>query len=245
MQGISELKATLDGADRDTETFAAPKPEAIPARERRRAGLLINLAVQVAHEACENAGVAKNTLPSVFASALSDTAVTDYMCRKLAQPEKMLSPTKFHNSVHNAPSGYWTISSENRAPSSYVAGFEHTVGSGLMEAISQSQAAGSPVLLVCYDIAVSAPFDELLNITESLAVSCIIGRPRDGSPSFTTQLTKRQPATQPGHPFLAARAQANPAGELLQLIESTLVPNAHARLSLPVSNGTSLELEAS
>ena len=56
LQGISELKATLDGADRDTETFAAPKPEAIPARERRRAGLLINLAVQVA-EALEADGI--------------------------------------------------------------------------------------------------------------------------------------------------------------------------------------------
>ena len=85
--------------------FVNPKPESVPPKERRRAGLMINLAVEVAHQACEDAGVDKSQIPSVFVSALGDTAITDYMCRKLAQPEKLLSPTKFHNSVHNAPPG--------------------------------------------------------------------------------------------------------------------------------------------
>ena len=109
--------------------FSSPKPQAVPPKERRRAGLMINLAVEVAHQACENAGVDKTVIPSVFVSALGDTAITDYMCRKLSQPEKMLSPTKFHNSVHNAPSGYWTISSENRMPQAVLlAGFGRVLG---------------------------------------------------------------------------------------------------------------------
>ena len=108
--------------------FVNPKPSSIPPKERRRAGLMINLAVEVAHQACDYAGVDKALVPSVFASAMGDTAITDYMCRKLVQPEKLLSPTKFHNSVHNAPSGYWTISAEIMPPAVLSAAFARALG---------------------------------------------------------------------------------------------------------------------
>ena len=117
LTGLADLQALHSHAGPTLEeSFVAPKPEAIPAKERRRAGLLINLAVEVAHQACDQAGVDKTQIPSVFTSAMGDTAITDYMCRKLSGDEKLLSPTKFHNSVHNAPSGYWSISAEIAPP---------------------------------------------------------------------------------------------------------------------------------
>lgn len=154
--------------------YSTPKPDAVPAKERRRAGGLINLAVQVAHEACDVAGVDKTTIPSVFTSVMSDTALTDYMCRKLTAAEKLLSPTKFHNSVHNAPSGYWSISAENRAPSSYVGGFVESVGAALFEAVSQSHAAAAPVLMVAYDIANQPPFHDIARVDESVGVALVV-----------------------------------------------------------------------
>lgn len=160
--------------------FANPKPQSVPPKERRRAGLMINLAVEVAHQACDDAAIDKSQIPSVFVSALGDTAITDYMCRKLAQPEKLLSPTKFHNSVHNAPSGYWTISAENRAPSSFVGGFRESFGAGLLEAVSQAHAFAAPVLLVAYDIANNAPFKDIEPVSESMGIGLVVTNGESG-----------------------------------------------------------------
>ncbi len=217
--------------------FTAPKPEAIPPRERRRAGTLINLAVEVAHQACEQAGCDKSDIPSVFASAMGDTAITDYMCDKLCREEKLLSPTKFHNSVHNAASGYWTISAGNRAPSTFVGGFRHVVGSALLEAASQCQQLERPVLLVCYDLAVAAPFDDLVSIGETLAVALVLS-PETASGGWTLTLGEcENTQSMPHHPVLAARANANPAGPLLALAEAgmTSVGAAAKSLSFPVA----------
>lgn len=213
--------------------FLNPKPEAIPPKERRRAGLMINLAVEVAHQACEQASVDKTEIPSVFASAMGDTAITDYMCRKLAKPEKLLSPTKFHNSVHNAPSGYWTISSRNRAPSSFVGGFRESFGAGLLEAASQANALAAPVLLVAYDIANAAPFHDIEPVTESLGVALVITpgavTPEKGETTDLLQGTLSYEAVEseamaerlalPTNPCLRGLADANPIGSSLSLLE--------------------------
>ena len=209
--------------------FLSPKPEAIAPKERRRAGLTINIAVEVAHQACTQAGVDSSQVPSVFVSAMGDTAITDYMCRKLAQPQKMLSPTKFHNSVHNAPSGYWTISAENRAPSSFVGGFTQSFGAGLLEAASQAVDLQAPVLAVFYDIANAPPFAELYPIAETLAVALVVA-PQGGAstPQSITALdaslsfVQRQPGEQESLPKsepLAQYAQGNPMGPALALVE--------------------------
>ena len=225
-RGIEGVDAFVDGQATCFSTLAAaefanPKPQAVPPKERRRAGLMINLAVEVAHQACEHAGVDKTLVPSVFVSALGDTAITDYMCRKLSQPEKLLSPTKFHNSVHNAPSGYWTISAENRAPSSFVGGFRESFGAGLLEAVSQAHAFGGPVLLVAYDIANSAPFTAIEPVSETLGVALVVtnGEPSGtgGASSVTRcdiefESSAEEELSAPSEPVLGERAAANPIG---------------------------------
>ena len=237
---LAQPDARLDGA------FVSPKPGAITAKERRRAGLLINLAVEVAHQACEHAGVDKRLPPSVFVSAMGDTVITDYMCRKLAAPEKLLSPTKFHNSVHNAPSGYWTISAQNRAPSSFVGAFTHSFAAGLLEAASQCIDHGKPVLLVAYDIANEAPFGDIEAISESVGIALLIapadlelGPFRDADAVSGENFAPRrvqlgfQSSTDgepylPQHGTLRALAQANPIGPGLGLLEKLLDPGQHS-----------------
>jgi len=232
--------------------FLPPKPEAIPARERRRAGLMINLAVTAAHQACEHAGVDKSSIPSVFVSSMGDTDITDYMCRKLVQPEKLLSPTKFHNSVHNAPSGYWTISAENRAPSTFVGGDVQSFGAGLLETASQVEAGGSPVLLVAYDIANQAPFADVAPISESFAVALVLAPPGSASAAsglavnmdlqlITREAMRAQGAsysevTQPG---LVELASSNPIAQSLALLEPLINVQqkilTQVRVSLPAA----------
>lgn len=243
------------------EAFANPKPEAIAAKERRRAGLMINLAVEVAHQACEHAGIDKRLPPSVFVSAMGDTVITDYMCRKLAAPEKLLSPTKFHNSVHNAPSGYWTISAENRAPSSFVGGFVQSFGAGLLEAASQSLDHQQPVLLVAYDIANEAPFDDIEPVAESLGIALVVAPAEldlvpfaapDGLAHGVSRIARLEYLAQdpvdcqvatstPTHPALAELAQANPVGCGLALLEA--LDQAGAEQSITVAAAPSAVLQ--
>ena len=222
--------AHLQGA-----AFSTPTPAAIPARERRRAGLAINLAVEVAHQACDAAGADKSTIPSVFTSTLGDSAITDYMCRKLAGEEKLLSPTKFHNSVNNAPSGYWTISAVNRAPSTFVGGFGHAFGVGLLEAASQAVAFEGPVLLVGSDVANGPPLDDVVDIRASLGVAFVI-EPAKGENASVRFLAEEAPGAEPTDARLAALARANPMGCALALVEACAGGGSKAAaLRFPVS----------
>mgnify|MGYP002075717815 CR=1 FL=1 len=43
------------------------------------------------------------------------------LCQKIgvsvfASDDRLISPTRFHNSVHNAPSGYWSIAARSTRP---------------------------------------------------------------------------------------------------------------------------------
>lgn len=211
----------LDLAD---VAFAAPRPASIPPRERRRAGLLINLAVEVAHQACDHACVDRSSINSVFASSMGDTAVTDYMCRKLAGVDRLLSPAKFTNSVHNAASGYWSISADCRAPSTFVGGFDASFGVGLLEAVSQATASGEPVLLVAYDVANEPPLDEIRPIPESLGVALVVEPKTSDGPEGLLAADIRFLAEWAEPPLpttngLDTLARGNPMGGALALIE--------------------------
>jgi hypothetical protein len=129
-----------------------PTPELLAAAERRRAPDTVALALEVAAAAVRESGLDAATLPSVFTSAHGDLAVNDYMCTTLARQPTTISPTKFHNSVHNASAGYWTIATGCREASTALTAFDASFGAGLLEAASQCQADARAVLLVAFDV---------------------------------------------------------------------------------------------
>ncbi len=232
--------------------FEPPRPSHIPARERRRAGLLINLAVEVAHQACEHAGVDKASTASVFSSSMGDTTITDYMCRKLAGTERLLSPAKFTNSVHNAASGYWGISAGSRAPSTFVGGFEASFGAGLLEAISQAKGFGGPVLLVAYDVENSSPLADVCEIGETLGVALVVEaeRSRVRNAGFAVPAELRFVGTRSEFPVpracgLAKLAGANPMGPALVLLECCIagIPDRCSPLRFPATTRGCIELQ--
>lgn len=151
-----------------------PKPTIIPANERRRAPLSVRIAVESSWQAVCMADINPADMVSVFASALGDTSLTDYMCTILASANKALSPTKFHNSVHNAPAGYWTISTQAQGSATSIAGFNETVSLALVEAIIQCDFAQRPVLMTCYDSPVASALQPILPNTQPFACSLII-----------------------------------------------------------------------
>lgn len=129
-----------------------PAPQCLPANERRRTTPLIRLAIGVAEQACRQAELAPAELASVFASAEGDTPIVDRLCTALTQPGKPVSPTQFHNSVHNAPVGYWAIATGARLPSTSISAGSASFAAGLMDALSYLHTTRSPVLLVGYDV---------------------------------------------------------------------------------------------
>lgn len=123
----------------------------LPASLRRRSSLSTQMAVTAASLACEKAGVDPSRVPSVFASIGGEIQVTDELCRFLPDISQSLSPTRFHNSVHNTTAGYWGILQQCRKPSIAVAALDDTFAIGLLEACSQVAESNPEILLVCYD----------------------------------------------------------------------------------------------
>ena len=118
-------------------------------------------------------GLDAATLPSVFTSAHGDLAINDYMCSTLASEPTLISPTKFHNSVHNAAAGYWTIATGCHEASTALTAFDASFGAGLLEAASQCQADARPVLLVAVDVEAAGA---LASVTESTGLLACAAR---------------------------------------------------------------------
>jgi hypothetical protein len=131
----------------------ALKPELIPPRERRRAPQSVKLAVEVLDQACTNAGMNPSDAAVVFSSGLGDMDITDYMCRILNSSPRLVSPTKFHNSVHNATTGYWSIASHSHAPTNAISAHGYTAPMAFLEAACQAAEDDMPVLLVTQEMA--------------------------------------------------------------------------------------------
>ena len=96
--------------------------------------------------------------PRYSAPSDGDGEVLASMLAALAQPQVVLSPTLFHNSVFNAPAGYWSIGAGAHAASITVSAGAASFVAGLKEAHWQVLATGAPVLYVAFD----APFPAAL-----------------------------------------------------------------------------------
>jgi hypothetical protein len=138
-------------------------PAALPPAERRRVGKGVKIALDVGFAAAACAGRDAASLPSVFTSSSGDGDNCDAICRELAA-DRLISPTRFHNSVHNAAAGYWTIGTGCMQASSALSAFESSFAAGLLEAATQCAADGQPVLLVAFDVEASGA---LASVTRS------------------------------------------------------------------------------
>lgn len=132
----------------------APVPPAalLPPAERRRATITTRLALTVAQEALTNAGADPTTVRTVFASSSGSADIIHEICAALAVSDFQISPTKFHNSVHNAASGYYSIAAGSMRSATSLCAYDGSVAAGLLEAAVHVVAENVPVLLVCFDV---------------------------------------------------------------------------------------------
>jgi len=117
---------------------------------RRRTSTATKMAITALDQACKEAGMGTD-LPVIFTSSIGEMGVTDRLCRAIAGSRLPISPTQFHNSVHNTAAGYWSLTVNSMAPMQSMAGMEDSFAMGLLEAYCQLQSGVECVLLVSYD----------------------------------------------------------------------------------------------
>lgn len=177
--GLASLKALLEAARLGmplalpVEPLGLLAPSALPPNERRRASRAVRLALTCVEQAIADTPFDAGTLRSVFATDEGTGEICQQMLSALAT-SRQVSPLVFPNSVHNAPSGYFSIAHRNHAPSTVVSQGEDSFASGLLCALTDARTGGEPVLLVAYDPALTSPLDELLPLKEPLGTAWIL-----------------------------------------------------------------------
>ena len=198
LDGLSVLGPGLAGWTQTSEILSGrrvyerrptiiPPAESLPPAERRRAGRVVNLALAAGQEATANAVVDIASLNTVFASSGADNINCHEILQTLCSEDRRVSPTRFHNSVHNVTAGYWSISTRDTAPYSVVCAYDGSFAAGLLEALSQVVTGQTDVLLVAYDIDYPMPLQERRPMSDAYAVALLL-RPNRTPLSMATLL---------------------------------------------------------
>lgn len=114
------------------------------------------------------------SLPTVFASSGGDGLNYHQICETLASDNKKISPTRFHNSVHNAPSGYWSIATRDMASSNVLCAHDASFGAGLLDALAQIVCDGERVMLVAYESDYPEPLHSVRPLVASFGVALVL-----------------------------------------------------------------------
>lgn len=223
----------------------SPMARALPAAERRRAPESVRLAAEVAAQACAMANLDPARLPCVFASVHGELAITDYVCATLALAPLELSPTRFHNSVLNAPAGYWTIAAGCTAASSAVTAHHRSFATGMLEAATFACTEDTPVLLVACDVASAGPLAAMTRTTLAFGAGLVLTPDTNAGARIGLTLDEGSLANAPApaSPALQPVAADNPCNAHALALLAALTGRSPGRFSLPLSSGLSLDME--
>ncbi|GAC1336738.1 MAG: hypothetical protein NVSMB18_00480 [Acetobacteraceae bacterium] len=241
LEGWAVSRAVLAG---ETPYEARPSPPPAPtllaATERRRTGPVVRLALAVAQEAVAASCLEPGGLRAVFGSSNGDGPVVGSILEALATArgdERIVSPTQFHNSVHNAAAGYWSIGTGSQQPATCIGCHDDTWAASLLAAMAEVATAGQPVLLCCYDHDLPPPLDALRPIGGSFGVALVLGASGTG-PTLALDYAAdaTPPADLPLDPALQRLARSNPAARALPLLAALARGGPH-RHDLPYLQG--------
>lgn len=213
--GVLAGRSTLELA-----TPVLPPVEALPPAERRRVGQAIKLAMAVGFEAVRHAGADAATLATVFSSTGGDCDNCHNILETLASADRAVSPTRFHNSVHNAPAGYWSIATGCMAPSTSLCAYDATFAAGLLEAATQALTSGQPCLLIAFDTLYPEPLHALRPIPYALGVGMLLNPHKTAAARAAITLAPTPAAVTPmADATLESLRQRIPAARSLPLLQ--------------------------
>lgn len=214
------LKTILAGSELPGDGELQPQPpEVLSPRERRRTSRAQRLALNAAVAACRAADIPFDASPCVFASALGDGEVNDAIMHALTLPDRPISPTHFHNSVHNAAAGYWSIGGGNMRSSVSIAAGDATFGAGLMAAMALLANGETTVMLVASDMPMPPPLGQTRPVSAGMAVGIVLAdNTTQTGPVLEIAGGTSLPETAMTLPSLAPLAKGTPPGRALPLL---------------------------
>jgi hypothetical protein len=222
-----------------------PPLECLPPAERRRTGKVVRLALTVGLEAVARAGADAATLPAVFSSSGGDGENCHEICQVLAGAERQISPTRFHNSVHNAASGYWGIATAAAAASNALCAHDASFAAGLLESLVQLCIDETAVLLIAYDADYPEPMRSQRPIPDAFGVALLLTpAERAGSLARLTAHLSAAPAQALRDRQLEALRAQVPAARSLPLLQA-LAQVEPGVVVIDYLEGQRLEIEVS
>ena len=228
-----DAAAMLTGAESFSVQAQVPQavPASLPANERRRVSPMIRMVLQCCEETLAESSSEFPAVRSVFASSCGDLVLVDKILRALTMPDKPVSPTLFHNSVHNSVAGYFSIARGDCSGSISVSARDSSFVAGLLSAAGLVLSGAGPTLLVAYDCTAPpalAPFRPFL---ASFAVGMLlIDSPAPWS--MSVQLVEEYSDTVLNDPALEAMRLGNPAARALPLL-ALLAGDRTGEVALP------------
>ncbi|MFO0707145.1 MAG: beta-ketoacyl synthase chain length factor [Nitrospira sp.] len=232
--GIGLLASGLEGWPASREVLAGnrpltpgttPEPDAslLPANERRRSSDCVRWAVQVAQEAIGQSGLDPREVATVFASSGGEMDVLDRLCKALATDERVVSPTLFHQSVHNTAAGYWGIATSCQQSSTALSCYDDSCAAGLLEAVSYAVVEERPVLFVAYDLPAPDPLNAARPIAWGFAAALVLAPSPDralATLEVTVTAASGRPISRLAADGLERLRLDNPAARLLPILQA-------------------------
>jgi hypothetical protein len=241
ISGVGLLSAGLDGWTKGRAVLAGtcsycrgpvpePEPILLPANERRRSSDAVRWAMHVAHEAVHHSALDAQDLATIFASSGGEMSVLDKLCRTLTTADRALSPTLFHQSVHNTAAGYWGIATGCQQSSTALSSFDDSSALGLLEAAAYATVEKRPVLFVAYDLPSPPPLDRARPIRSGFAAALLMTPLASGAPvraDLTLAAACHAEVTEMEDPTLEQLRRDNPAARLLPLLRALAQPGSY------------------
>lgn len=240
----STARAVLRGETPYTPTDLPPyQPQLLPPNERRRAAPAVRQAFRAAESACAASGRAPNEYAAVFTSSDSDMSIIHRIGLALADAARIISPTDFHNSVHNAAAGYWSIAVDGRLPSTTLCAYDASFAAGLLEAATMTVIEGYDSLLVAYDVPVPALLQPKRAIFGAVSTALTLCRRKPPRPCARLRLQRtNMPVTTLDNAALESLRRSNPAARALPLLQLLALETSGA-VAIEDAGGDSLRIE--
>ncbi len=220
-----------------------PAPAALPPAERRRCGAIVKLSLGVGYQAAAAAELDVVGLPTVFAASGGDGVNCHEICEMLASSDRQISPTRFHNSVHNAAAGYWSIAAGAMAPSSVLCAYDAGFGAGLLEALAQVVVDRTATLLIACDTPYPEPLRKTRPINDEFGVGLVLAPvASDRSLAKITVMQTADVADRIAEPLLEQLRTSIPAARSLPMLRAIASRQA-VRVVIDYLDGSRLAIE--
>ncbi|VWC43105.1 3-oxoacyl-ACP synthase [Burkholderia seminalis] len=200
-------------------------------------------ALAVGHEAVAASDRDAATLATVFSASGGDGQNCHAICETLAGDDRQLSPTRFHNSVHNAPAGYWSIATRAMATSNVLCAHDGSFAAGLLESLCQVVVDRTPTLLIAYDTDYPEPLRAVRPIDDAFGVALVLAPDeRERALARIDVRLTDAPATTLAHAQLDALRAGNPAARALPLLDA-LATRRSTRVVLDYLDDTRVQID--